>query len=204
MKELRFPTTARLTSDLIPDIQVSHGGAVRILAAMGFSEGAKAETFNHYIKSLRKLGVPFAYGEHGVGAKGRARYSYNHLMELCLVLSLRAYGSIPDKVVAGIIAHRDELYGLYRRAYIEYATGLGAPVRVTAEGRSEFELKGVYVDLRIRFAGGRVIELGRPRLVSPFEALRVYAKLEIPPPAHVPFNLSDLAAALARQVQVAP
>jgi hypothetical protein len=50
--------------------------------------------------------------------------------------------------------------------------------------------------MRIRFGGGRVIEFRPPRVISPFEALRVYSKLEIPFPAHLPFNLSEVAAAL--------
>lgn len=180
MRELHFPTKARLTSDLVPDIQIGHGDAVRILAAMGFSAGVSPDTFNHYIKSLRKIGIPFAYREHGVGSERRARYSYNHLMELCLVLSLREYGALPARVVAGIIEHRQELNELYRRAYIEYASGLGAPVQVTAKSRAGFELRGVFLDLRMRRAGGRVIAFGPPRVISPFEALRIYSKLEIP------------------------
>lgn len=204
MREIRLPTKARVTSDLVPDVQLTHGRAVGVLQTMGFSAGVTRPTFNHYIKSLRRLGVPFAHGKAGTGVGKPVRYSYNHLMELCVALTLRIYGSLPDPVLVGIIQFREELYALYRRAYLEYATGLGAPVRIRAEGRAEFEMSGVYLDLRIQFGGGRAIEFGPPRVLSPFEALRVYAKLETPGRAHLPFNLSTLAIALVECAETAP
>src|SRR5271170_88620 len=118
MRELHLPTKARVTSDLVPDIQLTHGRAVWVLQAMGFGAGVTPLTFNHYIKSLRKLGVPFAHGEGGTGSRRTVRYSYNHLMELCLALTLRVYGTLPDPVLAGIIQYRQELRELYRRAYL--------------------------------------------------------------------------------------
>jgi hypothetical protein len=204
MKELHLPTKARLTSDLVPDLALTHAQTLWVLENMGFSAGIPTATFNHYIKSLRKLGTPFAYGKAETRGGRRAYYSYNHLMELCLALSLRVYGAIPDRILAGIIEFREELYALYRRAYIEFATGLGAPIRVTAKGRTEFEMSGVYLDLRIRFGGGRALEFGPPRAVSPFEALRAYARLDTPGRAHLPFNLSTLAIDLVECAETAP
>ena len=204
MSEIRLPTKARVTSDLVPDLQLTHGRAVWVLGRMGFSAGVTPGTFNHYVKSLRKLGVPFAHGEVGTGSGRPVRYSFNHLMELSLALTLRIFGILPDPVLDGLIRFRQELYGLYRRAYLEYETGLGVPVRVTAPGRAEFEMRGAYLDLRIRFGGGRTFEFGPPRLLSPFEALRVYSKLETPGRAHLPLNLSSLAINLVECAEVAP
>lgn len=204
MREMQLPTKARVTSDLVPDIQLSHGRAIWVLETLGFGAGGSTLTFNHYIKSLRKLGVPFAHGKAGTGAGKPVRYSYNHLMELCLALTLRVYGVLPDAVLVGLIRFRRELYELYRRAYLEYATGLGAPVQVTAKGRAEFVMSGVYLDLRIRLGGWRIIEFGPPRAISPFEALRVYSKLDTPGRAHLPFNLSTLAIALVECAETAP
>ncbi len=153
MKIAHLPTTARVTSELVPDVQLTHGRAVWVLTAMGFSAGVTPITFNHYIKSLRVLGIPFARSEMGTGVGRPVRYSFNHLMELCVALTLRVYGALPDPVLVGLIDYRQELYKLYRRAYIEYATGLGTPVVVTASHRASFEMSGVYLDLRIRFGG---------------------------------------------------
>lgn len=204
MKEIHLPTKARMTSNLVPDVQLSHGSTLWVLTTMGFSDGVSADTFNHYIKSLRKFGVPFSYGNAGARVGRPARYSYNHLMELCVALTLRVYGTLPDPVISGLIQFRHDLYTLYRRAYLEYITDLGAPVRVTAKRRADFAMSGVYLDLRIRFSGGRTIEFGPPRLLSPFEALRLYSKLDTPGRAHLPFNLSALAVRLVEMTEAAP
>ncbi len=204
MKAVHLPTKVRVTSELVPDVQLTHGRAVWVLTAMGFNAGVTPITFNHYIKSLRVLGVPFSRNEMGSGVGRPVRYSYNHLMELCLALTLRIYGALPDPVLLEIIRYRLELYELYRRAYVEYATGLGTPVAVTAQGRAAFEMRGVYLDLKIRFGGGRAFEFGPPRLISPFEALRVYSRLDTPGRAHLPFNLSALAIAMVQFAQEAP
>ena len=203
MKTVHLPTKARVTSELVPDVQLTHGRAVWVLATMGFSAGVTPITFNHYIKSLRVLGVPFTRNEMGSNAGRPVRYSYNHLMELCVALTLRIYGALPDPVLLEIVRYRHELYELYRRAYVEYATDLGALVKVAAKGRAAFEMQGVYLDLRIRFGGGRAFEFGPPRVISPFEALRVYSRLDTPGRAHLPFNLSDLAIAVVEYAEQA-
>jgi hypothetical protein len=204
MKAIQLPTKARVTSDLVPDLQLAHGRSLWVLAKMGFAAGVTSGTFNHYVKSLRKLGVPFAHGEIGTGSGKPVRYSFNHLMELSLALTLRIYGTLPDPVLEGLVQFRHDLYALYRRAYLEYATGLGAPVQVTAKDRSPFEMSGVYLDLHIRFGGGRAFEFGPPRLLSPFEALRVFARLDTPGRAHLPLNLSLLAIGLVECAEAAP
>jgi len=204
MKPIQLPTKARVTSDLVPDLQITHGRALWVLSKMGFAAGVTPLTFNHYVKSLRKLGVPFAHGEIGTGSGKPVRYSFNHMMELALALTLRVYGTLPDPVLDGLVRFRHDLYALYRRAYLEYATGLGAPVQVTSKDRAAFEMRGVYLDLHIRFGGGRAFEFGPPRLLSPFEALRVYARLDTPGRAHLPLDLSSLAIDLVECAEAAP
>ena len=204
MKAIQLPTKARVTSDLVPDLQLTHGRSLWVLSQMGFAAGITPLTFNHYVKSLRKLGVPFAHGEVGMGSGKPVRYSFNHMMELSLALTLRIYGTLPDPILEGLVRFRHSLYALYRRAYLEYATGMGAPVQVTAKGRAVFEMSGVYLDLHIRFGGGRALEFRPPRLLSPFEALRVFSKLDTPGRAHLPLNLSSLAIALVEYAEAAP
>lgn len=204
MMEISLPTKARLTSELIPDLALTHGRAVWVLAQLGLDAGVAPSTFNHYIKSLRKIGIPFAKEDRHFGAGRPAKYSYNHLMELALALTLRVYGILPDPVIVGIVRYRHELYALYRRAYLEFETGLGSPVEVTARGRVGFTMTGVYLDLKIRYARGNVIDFGAPRAVSPFEALRVFAQRDTPERAQLPFDLSALAIALVERAEVAP
>jgi hypothetical protein len=204
MKVIQLPTKARVTSDLVPDFELTHGRSLWVLSKMGFAAGITPLTFNHYVKSLRKLGVPFARGEIGKGSGKPVRYSFNHMMELSLALTLRIYGTLPDPVLEGLVRSCHDLYALYRRAYLEYATGLGAPVQVAAKGRAACEISGVYLDLHIRFGGGRALEFGPPRLLSPFEALRVFARLDTPGRAHLPLNLSSLAIGLVKRAETAP
>lgn len=204
MRELSLPTKARLTSDLIPDLALTHGHAVLVLEALGFSAGAPDATFQHYIKSLRKLGVPFKRGEPGLTEGKLARYSFNHMMELSVALKLRVYGALPDPIVEGLIGFRERLHPLYRRAYLEHATGLGTPTEVTASGRAGFAMRGVYLDLRVRYAGGRCLGFGPPRALSPFEALRVFAHSDECGRAHLPFNLSTLSIHLVECAQRGP
>lgn len=203
MKELDRPTTVRMT-ELVPDIELTHGRAVWVLEAMGFSAGVGSDTFNHYIKSLRKLGVPFGPGEGGTGTGRTVHYAFCHLVELCLALTLRVYGALPDSVLRELKTYRRELYAMYRRAYLEHRTGLGAPVQITVSGLDRFEMSGIYLDLKIRVGGGRAVEFGPPRLLSPFEALRLYSAIDTPARAHLPVNLSALTIALVEGAQAAP
>jgi hypothetical protein len=198
VKTIRLPTEAHVTADLVPDFELTHGRALWVLSRMGLAAGVPPDTLNHYVKSVRKLGVPFAYGT-SIGGSGKpVRYSFYHMMELALALTLRVYGTLPEPVLKGLVRSRHDLYALYRRAYLEFASGLGAPVEVSAGKRAGFVMSGVYLDLDIRFAGGKVLEFRLPRVLSPFEALRAFAKAEIPARTHPPLNLSQLAITLAR------
>lgn len=163
MKKRDSATSARMKNDPLPNIELTHGRVLWVLEAMGLSSGVEFATFNHYIKSLRKLGVPFGRGEAVIGVDRLARYTFYHLVELCLALSLRVYGILPDSVICELRGYRRELYAMYRRAYLEHQSGLGAPVRVISPGFGEFGLSGVHLDLQIRVSGGRAVEFGPPR-----------------------------------------
>lgn len=181
------------SGDSVPDIELTHGRAVWVFSALGFSDGISTRTFNYYIKSLRKLGIPFIRGEAGLGTDRLARYSYNHMMELGVALALRVYGILPDPVVAGLIQFRHDLYPLYRQAYLDASRGLGVPVRVHVRGLETFRMSGVYLDLQIRYVRGQILAFGPPRALSPFDALGMFANAQRPGCPHTPLNLSALA-----------
>lgn len=192
------------SGDGVFDIQLTHGRAVWVFGALGFSEGISTRTFNYYIKSLRKLGIPFVRGEAGLGTDRLARYSYNHMMELGVALTLRVYGILPDPVVAGLIQFRHDLYPLYRQAYLEANRGLGAPMRVHVRGLKAFRMSGVYLDLQIRYIRGQILGFGPPRTLSPFDALRMFANAQRPGCPHTPLNLSALALNVVESTARAP
>jgi hypothetical protein len=163
------PSHDRLPA-VLPDIKLHHGEAVWLMTQLGFRGTRSKSTFYEYIKSLRKLGTPFDRGSVGKARRGAANYTYFHLMELALALTLRVYQVIPDTVLTGIIRHRPILYRHYRQAYMERCTGLGAPILIES-AEEPISLHGVFMDAGINFSGGRLVSSGRPKLLSPFEAL---------------------------------
>jgi hypothetical protein len=121
-------------------------------------------------------------------------------MELALVLTLRVYHVVPDAVLVEIIRHRRSLYRLYRRAYTERLSGLGAPLLIKI-GEARVGTSGVFLDLRMKFAGGKLSRFGPPRLLSASGAIRVFATHVITAGESLPIPLSVLA---ARLVGIAP
>jgi hypothetical protein len=187
----------------LPDIALRHGEALWVLRRLGFAGPVRSSTFYEYIKSLRKLGVPFAHGTVGYGRKGRANYSYAHLMELALILTLRVYHVVPDSVLNEIVRHRARLYRCYLRAYADRDRRLGAPLLVNAQAR-RLSMRGVFLDLQIIFSGGTLARFGPPKLLSPFEALVVFAKHDNAARALLPINLSRLAERVVAAALAAP
>jgi hypothetical protein len=174
----------------LPDIGLHHGSAIWVLAQLGFRGAASESTFKEYIKSLRKLGIPFEPGKIGFG--GLANYSYCHLMEMALGLTLRVYHVVPDSVLAGVIRYRRALCQHYRRAYVERLTGIGAPIVVELKGHPPIRIRGVFLDLQLNFSGGKLVRFGPPKLLSPSEALATYAGRDLAARALLPLNLSLL------------
>jgi hypothetical protein len=191
-----------LPADL-PVIALRHSEAVWVLAEMGFQGGANRATFNEYIKSLRKLGIPFARGKVSPKVRRLANYSYLHLMELALVLTLRVYNAIPDSVLMQIVRHRRTLQTIYRRAYMERESGAGRPTAL-ALGRFRFVMKGAFLDLPLNFSGGKLVSFGPPKLISGVDALKIYAGASVAARAFLPINVSALAEKLVCTALDAP
>jgi hypothetical protein len=188
---------------VLPRLEFHHGEVLWILAALGFKGAVRDSTFYEYIKSLRKLGIPFPPGEMVPAPRRLAVYSYYHLMELALVLTLRVYHIVPDAVLVEIIRHRRTLYSLYRRAYTERLSGLGRPLLIKI-GQVQFRTSGAFLDLRMKFVGGKLSKFGPPRLLSASRAIRFFAAHDITAGESLPIPLSLLAARLVRIARDAP
>jgi hypothetical protein len=176
----------------LPKIGLHHGRALWVLTQLGLRGAASESTFHEYIKSLRKIGTPFEHGEIGYARRGLANYTYCHLMELVLALTLRVYHVVPDSVLTEIIGNRKSLYRHYRRAYIQRNSGMGAPIIVETNGRAPIEMRGVFLDLQINFSGGRLVSFGPPKSLSPFEAIERFSERDLAARAFLPINLSLL------------
>ena len=55
MKAIQLPTKAHVTSDLVPDLALTHGRSLWVLSKMGPAAGITSITFNHDVKSLRTM-----------------------------------------------------------------------------------------------------------------------------------------------------
>jgi hypothetical protein len=188
----------------LPRIELHHGEALWVLSCLGFQGSASKSTFYEYIKSLRKLGTPFERGKIGLGRRGLANYSYCHLMELVLVLTLRVYHVVPDAILREIVRYRRTLYRHYCRAYADRFSGLGAPITVEVAGHAPITMRGVFLDLQINFSGGTLTAFGPPRLVSPYEALSIFVERDIAARAFLPINLSLVSERLVSTALRAP
>jgi hypothetical protein len=157
---------------------------------MGFRGEAGHSTFNEYIKSLRKLAIPVL----GQRATRRGRvivYSFENIMDLVVALLLRVYGNVPDPVLKEFVAARQKMHPIYRRAYAERRSGLGKPIRLDLGSRM-VEIAGVFLDLRLAYAGGRLLSFGPPEAISPEEALARFAASEVATAVFMPIRLSPL------------
>ena len=181
----------------LPRIRLHHSEAVRVMAQLGFQGAAGKATFYEYIKSLRKLGIPFDRGKIGIQRRGRANYSYCHLMELALALTTRVYYFVPDTVLNGIVRHRHVLYRYYRRAYADRNSGIGAQITVSVPHLAPITVRGVFLDLRIDFSGGILTRFGPAILLPPYQALATFADRDVAARALLPINLSLLAERMA-------
>jgi hypothetical protein len=214
--EMLMPAKAARTADLhqvarprpaaLGDIKLRHGQALWVLNELGLGAGVTRQTFNEYIKSLRKLGVPFKRGEPGLARQRLAEYSFPHLMELSIILGTRVYGILPDVVARALISFRGDLRGYYHKAFVERDCGLGAPIFVTVRGRknSGFPMSGVYLDLQLTYSAGQLSSIGPPKIMGPFAALARFAQAISPARPHTPLNLSNTAVRVATLMASVP
>jgi hypothetical protein len=201
---MRVCASSKDLPNFLPDIELHHGEALWVLAELGFQGGATKSTFYEYIKSLRRLGTPFERGKIGLARRGLANYSYYHLMELALVLTLRVYHVVPDAVLVKIARYRRHLYRQYRRAYEDRWSGLGAPTVIHAVADGPIHMRGAFLDLQMTFSGGKLVNFGPPTLLSPFEAITTFAERDFVARAFLPINLSLLSERLVLTALGAP
>jgi hypothetical protein len=180
-------------STKLPSIKLRHGQVLWLLTELGYRGTVSKSAFFEYIKSLRKLGIPFGDEKfHTNQGKRLARYSFCHVMELALALSLRVYHVVPDAVLKGIVDYRTHLHRCYRRAYAERHRGTGKSTFIVTEDCQPVELRGLYLDLNIEFAGGQLVRFGPPRLLSSSETLVRFSKGPNLGRAFLPLALSFL------------
>ncbi|HMN70314.1 MAG TPA: hypothetical protein PKA55_00445 [Rhodoblastus sp.] len=188
----------------IPHLALTHGHALWLLGELGLRGDVALSTFNSYIKSLRKLGIPFANDGRRADRRRHVVYDFEALMELSVALLLRVYGTLPDEIAAGLRDFRDDLRPIYRQAYLDTLGGLRPPARISTPGGARFLIGGLFLDLNVRYAAGRMLDFGPPRAISPFDAIRVYALSEGAARSYLPLNVTAVARKIVERSRVLP
>lgn len=200
----RPPSTQHVPSGL-PSITLRHGQVLWLLTKLGFADNVNKHTFHVYIKSLRKLGVPFGRRKFRSERGNKlARYSYYEIMELALILSLRVYQVIPDSVLKEIARHRALLSKFYHKAYSQRRRARGRPITIAASADRPIEMRGLFLDLNMKFSGGQLAHFGPPKLLSPERALAVLIESTAPSRRFLPLNLSMLSEQIIALMVLAP
>lgn len=195
---------AGLLPEKLPPIMLRRGQVIWVLTKLGYGAGVSYETFYEYIKSLRKLGIPFEFGSDQSRARARARYSYADVMELAITLSLRIYHVVPDALLRQMVQYRPRLQSYYRKAYAARCTGRGSPIHVELSSNKFVDLRGLFLDLGVSFSGGKLVRFGPPKLLSPTEALHLSAQRLQSVQMLLPLNISILAERVVALSSVAP
>ncbi|MBU6463494.1 MAG: hypothetical protein KGR71_12975 [Proteobacteria bacterium] len=188
----------------LPHLALTHGQTIWLMKELGLQHGATTSTFNYYIKSLRKLGIPFEVGKGQSEGRRHVTYNSEELMELAIALLLRVYGTLPDIVVAGLRNFREDLRPIYREAFREAMTRRIPAVKISERQGRHDAVKGLFLDLNIRYTAGQMIVFGPPAVLSPFEAIRAFAHSEMPGRSYLPLNVAAVAEMIIEHTRVLP
>ena len=133
MRKRDSPQSARSETRAVPRRALTHGQTLWLLSELGFREGVSTSTFNHYLKSHRKLGVPFGYGKGQSEGRRPVTYEFEKLMELSIAMLRRIYWTLPDTIIiAGLRDFRKDLRPIYRQGYFERTLHKHPPARISA------------------------------------------------------------------------
>jgi hypothetical protein len=191
----------RSLEEAAPNISLSHSQALWALREIGLSHGSSPTKFAHYIKHLRKLGIPFDWNHQPTRGKS-ATYEFDAMMELAVALSLRIYGALPDAIPTALKAHRERLKVIYREAGLGERSRLWTDAKI--EGSPKTEVSGVYLELGLAFENGRYVEAGVPAALSAQRAMERFANSSAADRSWLPLNLSKIAAQLVEAAGHAP
>jgi hypothetical protein len=191
-------------SHRIEQLALSHGQARWVLDCLGLHAGGDAQTFDSYIKSLRRDGVPFRRDELGVGAGHNLTYRYLHLMELAVALALRTQGILSRDIVGLLAYHRTLLRSHYRRAWLERESGLGESKKVVIGRTTERRISGTYLTLKLMYNSSGYLTMIEPELIDPAEAFDHYMGLHRQVYPRPPLPISQIAEDIVRLAEGAP
>jgi hypothetical protein len=99
---------------------------------------------------------------------------------------------------------RKELRPLFRRAWLERASGLGASVPVKVGAGKGFRASGLWLDLGLHYIPGGPLATTGPKLLGPEEAIKFACTLYRQQHYRDPIRISDYADDVVRLAPEAP
>jgi hypothetical protein len=185
-------------------LALSHGQVRWVLSGLGLHGGGDGQTFDNYLKSVRRDGVPFSSEELGVGAGHNLKYRYHHMMELAVALALRTQGILSRDIVGLLAHHRTVLRSYYRRAWLEREDKLGSTKEVVINGTIRRVISGTYLTLELTYNAHGVLSMWEPRLIDAVEAFDHYMGRHQSVYPRPPLPISEFAADIVRLAKQAP
>ena len=172
------------------------------------------DKFEVFLSSLKKLGVPFTSREVSRSKEIDDKYLFENLMEVFLLLRLRAYGYDVQDLARLIVKHRVPLREMFTNAYFERQTGRGTPRRLFVSkpitkkdrdalpemvGQIELTLiRGMYLDIQFSLPGQGPLDIVNLELIGPEDAASQSMLIHRNIYPHPPIPLSNMADDLVR------
>lgn len=174
-----------------PQISLTHGQALIVLweTLSWWRKGSQTPEpwMDSFVKALRLNGCPFDQSELGAGTGFNVVYGFDHLMELGVALLLRGSGIAKLDTARYLAEKRGVLRPIYRQAYAERNSDLGAPTTVSVGGNLEYrddgqhfitgsqyleQHSGLFVDLGISYVGSSLAFDANPKALNTSGVIR--------------------------------
>ena len=166
------------SAKLLDQISLSHGQAMWVIEAMQIAGWLNAAGLNATLKKFRRHFVPFSQKELQKPRWEEVRYRFEHLIEAVVALKMSGDGIAFRHVVSLLTRDREKLRLIYRRAFLEAESGLGAPleIRCPDDRRTprSIHISGLYLDFSAMARVNGILSSARPSVLDPWEALLRY------------------------------
>ena len=165
------------SAKLLDQISLSHGQAMWVIEAMQIAAWLDSAGLNATLKKFRRHFVPFGAEELQKPKWEAVRYRFEHLIEVVVALKMSGDGIAFRHVVSLLTRDREKLRKIYRRAFLEADSGLGASYEIPApEGRrpDSIRISGLYLDFSAMARVNGMLASMSPRTLDPWEALLSY------------------------------
>jgi hypothetical protein len=193
-----------INSKSLNSIALTRGQLLWLLRdVLDLAEGTDT-AFVAYLKFLRRNGVPFAPGETPGGPGTNVIYHYHHIMEVVLALTLRRQAILKGDAVKLLVQMRDELRPLFKKAWLERESGLGASVSVSIDDGKSLKTSGLWLDLGLNYTEQDVLTTMGPKLLGPKKAIQHLCTRNLQSQFRDPIKISDLAAQVVKAAPNAP